>query len=176
MDNFKKGGFRGGSGGSGGRPSFGGNKKFGNKFGGGGRDRGGRDRGPMQLYPAVCSDCRKNCEVPFRPTGDKPVYCRDCFGKQQHVPGRNSNGADGPRQDFNHRDEPQREYQPQPARPQSDPAIDALKRQLEALESKVNRILELVSQKPALQAPVEIAAPKPVKAKVSARKVIKGKK
>lgn len=28
---------------------------------------------------AVCSKCGKECELPFRPTGDRPVYCRDCF-------------------------------------------------------------------------------------------------
>jgi len=28
---------------------------------------------------AVCSECGKECELPFRPTGDRPVYCRDCF-------------------------------------------------------------------------------------------------
>ena len=39
-----------------------------------------RDR-PRTMYSAICSSCGKNCEVPFRPTGDKPVYCRDCFDK-----------------------------------------------------------------------------------------------
>lgn len=28
---------------------------------------------------AVCSECGKECEIPFKPTGDRPVYCRDCF-------------------------------------------------------------------------------------------------
>jgi len=28
---------------------------------------------------AVCTKCGKECEIPFRPTGDRPVYCRDCF-------------------------------------------------------------------------------------------------
>lgn len=28
---------------------------------------------------AVCAECGKKCELPFRPTGDRPVYCRDCF-------------------------------------------------------------------------------------------------
>ena len=28
---------------------------------------------------AVCSQCGKECEIPFKPTGDRPVYCRDCF-------------------------------------------------------------------------------------------------
>ena len=32
-----------------------------------------------QMHPAVCSKCGKKCEVPFKPTGDKPIYCQDCF-------------------------------------------------------------------------------------------------
>ncbi len=176
MNNFKKGGFRHGGGRSGGRP------KFGGKFGGG-RDGGNRSGGRIELFPAVCSECRKNCEVPFRPTGDKPVYCRDCFGKQRHVPGRNSNGADGPRADFRRDAVPQREHQPEYARPQNDGGINALKRQLDSLESKANRILELVSKKPeapASVAPIVKIAPQVVKvtkAKVPARKAVtKGKK
>lgn len=38
-----------------------------------------RDRERPQMHEAVCSDCGKRCEVPFRPTGDKPVYCSQCF-------------------------------------------------------------------------------------------------
>ncbi len=44
--------------------------------GGGG---GGYSSGPRQLYPAVCSECGQETEVPFNPTPGKPVYCRDCF-------------------------------------------------------------------------------------------------
>jgi len=52
----------------------------------GGGERGGRygrpyDR-PRTMYKVTCSDCGKETEVPFKPTGDRPVYCRDCF--QQH--------------------------------------------------------------------------------------------
>lgn len=36
-----------------------------------------RDMRPM--HKAVCADCGKNCEVPFRPSGDRPVYCKNCF-------------------------------------------------------------------------------------------------
>ncbi|MFH1318778.1 MAG: CxxC-x17-CxxC domain-containing protein [Candidatus Omnitrophota bacterium] len=32
---------------------------------------------------AICADCKKECEVPFRPSGDRPVYCRDCFSKHK---------------------------------------------------------------------------------------------
>lgn len=40
------------------------------------------------LYQAVCADCLKRCEVPFKPSGDRPVYCPACFAirKAGHVP------------------------------------------------------------------------------------------
>ena len=47
---------------------------------GGGYSRGGGySSGPRQMYPAVCSSCGKETEVPFQPRNDKPVYCRECF-------------------------------------------------------------------------------------------------
>ena len=36
---------------------------------------------PRQMFPATCAECGKNCEVPFEPRGDKPVYCSDCYRK-----------------------------------------------------------------------------------------------
>jgi CxxC-x17-CxxC domain-containing protein len=37
---------------------------------------GGHDR---QMYPAVCSKCGKQTEIPFEPREDRPVYCSDCY-------------------------------------------------------------------------------------------------
>jgi CxxC-x17-CxxC domain-containing protein len=34
-----------------------------------------------QLFPATCAECGKSTEVPFEPSGDRPVYCSDCFRK-----------------------------------------------------------------------------------------------
>ena len=36
-----------------------------------------------QRHDIVCADCRKSATVPFRPTPDRPVYCRPCF-KSRH--------------------------------------------------------------------------------------------
>jgi CxxC-x17-CxxC domain-containing protein len=52
--------------------------------GGGG---GGYERAPRQMYPAVCSQCGKETQVPFQPRGDKPVYCSDCFAQQRQSSG-----------------------------------------------------------------------------------------
>lgn len=48
-----------------------------------GGNRGGykSDRNTRELFDVVCSECGVDTKVPFRPTGDKPVYCRDCFNK-----------------------------------------------------------------------------------------------
>ncbi len=37
----------------------------------------------QRAHKAVCDKCRKDCEVPFKPTSGKPVYCNDCFGKDK---------------------------------------------------------------------------------------------
>jgi CxxC-x17-CxxC domain-containing protein len=90
MGNFQggnKGGFRGGNGG---KSSF--QKKS-----------WGNDRGGTQMHKAICSDCGKTCEVPFRPSGDKPVFCNDCFsGKRDGGDMRgNRRGLDrAPKKDF----------------------------------------------------------------------------
>lgn len=39
----------------------------------------GYGRQQREMFPAVCSSCGKDTMVPFQPTGDKPVYCRDCY-------------------------------------------------------------------------------------------------
>jgi CxxC-x17-CxxC domain-containing protein len=36
-------------------------------------------RGPRELFDATCARCGKETQVPFRPTGARPVYCSDCF-------------------------------------------------------------------------------------------------
>lgn len=38
-----------------------------------------RDFNRPSMHEAVCDECGRECEVPFRPTGDKPIYCNDCF-------------------------------------------------------------------------------------------------
>jgi CxxC-x17-CxxC domain-containing protein len=50
---------------------------------------GGYSSGPRQMYPAVCSSCSKETEVPFQPTTGKPVYCRECFQQQRSSSSRN---------------------------------------------------------------------------------------
>ena len=108
---------RGGGGGYGGnRGGGGGGRDFGGNRGGGG---GGRDFGGERvMHEATCADCGGKCEVPFRPTGSKPVFCSECFEKE----GNNTN--------TNRR---------APAGPDHSDAIDALTKKLD----RILRILEI---------------------------------
>jgi CxxC-x17-CxxC domain-containing protein len=51
------------------------------------RDGGFRGRrdfgGPREMHKATCADCGCECEVPFKPTEGRPVYCRDCLPKHR---------------------------------------------------------------------------------------------
>jgi CxxC-x17-CxxC domain-containing protein len=51
-------------------------------YSGGGYSSGGYGR-EREMFSAVCSSCGNEARVPFQPRGDKPVYCSDCFSKQQ---------------------------------------------------------------------------------------------
>lgn len=64
--------------GFGGKPSFGARKSF-----GGGRDRAFGDREQRESFEAICDTCGKECRVPFRPNGSKPVLCTNCFRKDR---------------------------------------------------------------------------------------------
>ena len=44
------------------------------------QDNGFRER---VLHKAICADCKKECEVPFKPSGERPVYCKECFSRRK---------------------------------------------------------------------------------------------
>jgi len=44
-----------------------------------GGGRGGDRSSPREMFTVNCSECHKETQVPFKPTQDKPVYCRECF-------------------------------------------------------------------------------------------------
>ncbi len=48
-------------------------------------DRGGRENSfqDRSFTKAICAECKTECEVPFRPSGDRPVYCKECFSKRK---------------------------------------------------------------------------------------------
>ncbi|HPO05584.1 MAG TPA: hypothetical protein PLQ36_00575 [Candidatus Gracilibacteria bacterium] len=54
-----------------------------NRFGG--RDQKRNFDSPT-MFKAKCDECGSFCEVPFRPSGERPVLCNDCFrgGKEEN--------------------------------------------------------------------------------------------
>jgi|EPASupsiteSAE347_1022098.scaffolds.fasta_scaffold01187_13 CxxC-x17-CxxC domain-containing protein len=70
------------------------------------RDRGGRDNFRERSFTkAICAECHTECEVPFKPTGDRPVYCKDCFSKRQEGAGEAGRGSFKPRFDHGPRED-----------------------------------------------------------------------
>jgi len=39
------------------------------------------ENGGVEKFPAVCSICKKETTVPFKPEPGRPVYCKDCVAK-----------------------------------------------------------------------------------------------
>ncbi|HJJ23150.1 MAG TPA: hypothetical protein OQH54_05480, partial [Nitrosopumilus sp.] len=46
-----------------------------------------------EMFDAKCGDCGNDCQIPFKPKDDRPVYCRECF--QKHKPEPRSGGGYG---------------------------------------------------------------------------------
>lgn len=34
-----------------------------------------------EMHSVVCAECGRDAQVPFRPRGDRPVYCSDCYSR-----------------------------------------------------------------------------------------------
>lgn len=91
---------RDGGGSGGGFSDRGGSRSGGGDRGGFGGDRGGFGGGGggfgaprREMFDAVCAECGKETQVPFQPSGSRPVYCRDCFSS--HSPPRRGGGGGG---------------------------------------------------------------------------------
>ena len=151
MRNFNndRGGFknfsdRGGFGGPSRPRSFGGNR--------GGF--GGKRNSDRQMFDAVCDKCGQDCQVPFQPTGEKPVYCSNCFEK--------TNGREGGNRDFAGNN---RRYE---SRDTKDYQQDNTRSEIEALNKKLDRILDLLLAK-------DIKAPAVKHPQIKNKKVKKNK-
>ncbi len=57
--------------------SYGSSGGYGSSYGGGG------GRGSREMFSVTCSSCGQEAQVPFQPSGDKPVYCSTCFEKRR---------------------------------------------------------------------------------------------
>jgi len=41
------------------------------------------DDSPREMFDVVCSECGEKTQVPFKPDGERPVYCKDCYQKRR---------------------------------------------------------------------------------------------
>ena len=61
----------------------------------GGRDFRKQSFDKKRMFQAVCANCGKDCEVPFQPSEGKPVFCSDCFKKNDGAPSRRPDQPSG---------------------------------------------------------------------------------
>jgi len=162
MNNFnnnRSGGSRGGSRGGYRSDNRGGRSNF-----------GSRDSRPSEMHDAVCAECGKNCQIPFFPRSGKPVFCSDCFEKQ------NSNGgnrrSDDRRSSYSDRrdsnDRRSNYSERRDSKPRNDrPSVD-YKEQFEIVNSKLDKVLRLVEKMERNSKPQEPRAERPDKVKTVA--------
>lgn len=133
---------------------------------GGDRNRSSFDRGDRSgdrnMHKATCDNCGNSCEVPFKPTAGKPIYCNDCFSKKNES--RDRRGGDGGRD-----------------RNRGGGGNDQVAQQLNALNGKMDRVISLLeSASPKKGYPkkesVTKATPKKTVKKKQVKKTAKKKK
>lgn len=155
-----------------------------------GDDRGGRDfrggargrsfgasnfnrgnfGGPTEMHQAVCARCGKTCEVPFRPNGRKPVFCKECFGQQDGAPAhaRRDDARRDERPSFAphaHTHAPSHSHSHAPA------AAPDYKAQFEQMNAKIDTLTRMVK---ALGAQAVVATPAADQVVVATLKVSEG--
>lgn len=119
------------------------------------RDFGRSDYQEKRMFHATCANCGRDCEVPFKPRGDKPVYCKDCFRKQRdnREGGGNSYSA------------PQTNAGPQ------------LNDQFAKLNAKLDKVLSMLNPvEPKKEQKAQPEIEKPIAKKTPAKKVVLKKK
>ena len=122
-----------------------------------------RDGGKPFMHKATCGDCGSSCEVPFKPSGARPVLCNNCFRKDDGGDSRRPS----PRSESRSFDRPM----PRTMSDTNSGASSAVHRelvdQMKMVNAKLDTLIHALSAKSA--APVATDA-------VPAKKVVKKKK
>lgn len=121
----------------------------GKKYGGGSGKRshqGGKFENSSQMHKAVCSKCRGNCEVPFRPTGNKPIFCSQCFKGKDKGNFGSASYRDESRGKFGDRNSKPRFDNQKSYRAEGEKGAVNYQVQFEILNAKLDKILKAVSQ------------------------------
>jgi len=130
------------------------------------RDFGRRDSN-RPMYKTTCSRCGNECEVPFKPSGDRPVFCSQCFESNRSSDSRGSGGMNSARSNFNDKqmyeavcdkcgDKCKIPFQPRSGKPvycskcfenkndRRDQSTSQYKEQFETLNIKLDKILKIL--------------------------------
>lgn len=129
--------------------------------GGSNRFGGGRDSSDRPMHRATCAKCGNECEVPFKPTGERPVYCSNCFKGIRNSDPRRSDDRDSRGRHDN--------YSENRNDRGNENNEGQFKKQFESLNWKLDKILKILAP----VAPQEVVKEEKVEEKV---KVIKPKK
>jgi CxxC-x17-CxxC domain-containing protein len=112
--------------------------------------RDSRDSDGPEMFQTVCSDCGNDCEVPFKPNGRKPVFCRDCFKRNNSEDSfgfdRRDDRRDDRREDRRDRERPSydKPFKPAPGPVESNKEFN--KEQFAMLNVKLDYVLKALSQ------------------------------
>ena len=121
------------------------------------------------LYGAVCAECSKECEVPFKPSQNRAVYCHACFS---HRKSETSNIVSKP-------DVPVPTPVAKPRKRITKPAASRPKKAVSKAPKKATKktaVKKTVKKKPVKKATVKKAKKKPAKKAVKKKAVKKAKK
>jgi CxxC-x17-CxxC domain-containing protein len=113
------------------------------------------DKRQTEFFKATCSKCHKDCDVPFKPNGKKPVFCKDCFVRDDAPQGGNSYGNSSRGEYSNDRYSNDRgsdrgdrndrgNDRPYAAKPADDGRITAMQKELASINAKLDVIIQTV--------------------------------
>ncbi len=143
-----------------------------------GRDFGkkrGRDSERPSMHQATCDNCGKNCEVPFKPTSGKPIYCSSCFDKSQ-TDGPKKYGKERSDRNFRSGDSRKRSFENRDfVSDNRGKETDQFKKEIELLNKKLDKILEILTAVPSeenYEGELEEETEKPKVKKVTKKKAV----
>lgn len=136
--------------------------------------------GDGQMFKATCNECKKSCEVPFRPSNGKPVFCNECFSSRKEMEargGRNDFADRGGRKDFNDSFKPASTFKLAGSNDDTKKQLTEMGYKIDKLMASIDRLVDIVKKEVSTPkaAPV-IASAKPVKAEVTKEEVVKAPK
>jgi len=127
--------------------------------------------GHREMFNVICDECGAECQVPFRPSGDKPVLCSSCFGKLGK-----SNGSFGRCRGSSDRSIRPQLYNNMGRDDQLNRNFRKAEELLVSLNSKLDRVIDLLENKKTVRVTEAEMKAKKIEAKDKSGKVAKDPK